>query len=226
MIPSFHQPLLVAFLLSVNSRKFSNMVENDPASRGRELVQRRLGQSIAPPQSGTWEVTALRSEIETLESILSVKDKELALLRQQLVDSNKFLKTARHTISDFSRPPEEGMLQESDELSSATTTLLESFQHSSLVKRKSILSHIERVLGVRSLEELSRSVDKLVATETKYMELVKAVCVRDRVDINKVSHNEILRTIRLGEALDNTATQNEIKKKAGMACTWTGQFST
>jgi hypothetical protein len=192
------------------------MVEAASADRGRRVAEERLGRS-ALPQIMNWEVQTLKSEIQTYESVLSVKDKELALLRQKLVESNKLLDSARKHINALEQSRKSpGMV---DDFSLEGSSLLESFQNSSVTKQKSILGHLEKVLKIKSLDQLNRAVDKLVATETKYSELVKAVCVRDCVDINKISHGEILRSIRSGDSLKPSG-KDEIKKRSGLAWTW------
>jgi hypothetical protein len=194
------------------------MVEAASAERGRRVAEERLGRTVALPQVMNWEATALRSEIVTFESIISVKDKELALLRQKLVESNKLLESARKQINALDRPGRE----ENEEPLVDGSSLLESFQQTSKSKQRSILNRLERVLEAKTLDQLSRSVDRLISTETKYSELVKAICIRDRVDINKVTHNEILRSIRSGDSLE-PSIKDEIKKRSGLAWTWSGR---
>ena len=193
------------------------MVEAASAERGRRVVEERIGRTVTLPQVMNWEALALRSEIETFESIISVKDKELALLRQKLVESNKLLESARKQINALDRPGRE----ENEEPLVDGSSLLESFQQTSKSKQRSILNRLERVLEAKTVDQLSRSVDRLISTETKYSELVKAICIRDRVDINKVTHNEILRSIRSGDSLE-PSSKDEIIKRSGLAWTWSG----
>jgi hypothetical protein len=157
--------------------------------RGRRIVQERLKSTNDIPSS--WTEKALRSEIETLELIAVAKDQELAILRQQLVESNKLLKEARLHLDKEN-------------------------QHFN----QNVSKHVQRTLGVSDSAQVGKAVDRLVSIETKYLELVKAVCIRDRVDISKVSHKQILKSIETGESLQSQELKDEVKKPTAVAWTF------
>ena len=136
-----------------------------------------------------WTEKALRSEIEALELICAAKETELRILRNQLVESHKLLKQARSEMNDENRIPE---------------------------NRRD--SHLERLLGTSDPQTMRKRIDKLVATETKYLELVKTVCIRDRVDMTQISHAQLVRSLRNGEPL--STVKDEIHRPSGVAWTF------
>jgi hypothetical protein len=196
----------------------------DALDRGRQIVRNRLGKvpTLGPSQGAI--VTALRSEIETLELLIASKDTELALLRQELVESNKqkaFNKAERLSgMTDENKPSFAMNLRGMDSpKDSLGVTLVESIENTSKRRRDEIFAHIEKVLQVNKIEQMNKAIEKLISVETKYSELVRAVCIRDRVDINKVSHQDMVRSLRSGEPL-KSSTQKEIQTKSGIAWTF------
>ena len=161
--------------------------------RGRRIVEERLKSAHELPSS--WTEKALRSEIETLELITVAKDQELAILRQQLIESNKLLKEARLH------------LEKENEDSNPNAS-------------KHVFAHLQRTLGVSDTVQVGKAVDRLLAVETKYLELVKAVCIRDRVDISRVSHKQVLKSIQTGESLGSQDLKDQVKKPTGVAWTF------
>jgi hypothetical protein len=200
------------FFLCSDPIMYSSMTIPDAAERGRRLVQQRLGQAVLPPPSASFSnfaQTALKSEIETLELILSAKETELNLLRQQLIESNELLKSAQRLISE----------RETSDTKKGDS-LFDSVSNCPANKQKLIFSYLEKSLGVSDIEDLAKAIDKLAVSEAKYTEVVKAICIRDRLDMTKVSHQEIVQSLRSGEPVRQLSTSQEIYSRKGVAWTF------
>lgn len=183
------------------------MTVPDAAERGPRLVQQRLGH-LPLPSTTNYTTIALKSQIESLELVLSAKETELNLLRQQLIESNELLKSAQKLISEREETTEE------------TCSLMESVLRCPSSRQRMIFTHLEKILQVTNIDQLAKAVEKLSEAESKYADVVKALCVRDRVDITKVSHEEIVRSLRTGEPLKPAWTGEQIHSRKGVAWTF------
>jgi hypothetical protein len=205
------------------------------AERGRRIAQERLTkarETAAPDHSGfagstNWAAVALKSEVETLSAINQVKEKELVLLRKQLAESQQLLKLARDQIGLHVTPssaPQTNLRTMQDGIVSSSAPnsgrLIESFSNAAPTVLHSVFSHLERVLGTKDIRQVPRAVDRLAAAEARYFEVVKTVCVRERVNIDQVSHSQLLKHLASGDPLASSVS-GEISKKSGVAWTFT-----
>lgn len=212
-------------------------MDSSAIERGKKVAHERLSaRTDLAGSSCNWTTVALKSEIETLELINSSRERELYILKQQLIESNKLLKTARKHIEemkDSSQRVSGGSSSEANENawtnnqlpcpkgSFPSNTLLDSFSSCNPTTLRHVCNHLERVLGVSDVNQVGKALDRLAAAETKYMELVKAVCIRDRVDMNRVSHPQIVKSLKTGEPIPSIGIKDEVQKPRGVA--WTFQ---
>ena len=165
---------------------------------------------------------ALKSEIETLTAINQVKEKELVLLRRQLAESQKLLKlTNLHFTSTPSVAEAIPNLASTrpEPLPSPSSKLIESFSSAAPQALHSVFAHLERVLGVKDIRQLTRAIDQLTVGERKYSEVVKTVCMKERVNMNQVSHAQLLAFLSRDEPLVS-AVSDQVNKRAGVAWTF------
>lgn len=211
-------------------------MDSSAVERGKRVALERLGaRSDSFGSSGNWTAVALKSEIETLELINSSREQELNILKQQLIESNKLLKTARKHIEEMKDSQKASARSASGSNENAwasnqlacpkgsfpNNTLLDSFSNANPTTLRHVCNHLERVLGVSDINQVGKALDRLAAAETKYTELVKAVCIRDRVDMNRVSHPQIVKSLKTGEPIPNISMKDEVQKPRGVA--WTFQ---
>jgi hypothetical protein len=211
-------------------------MDSSAVERGKKVAHERLSARVDPVgSSGNWTTVALKSEIETLELINSSRDQELHILKQQLIESNKLLKTARKHIEEMKDSQKASGRSSSGANENAWTinqlpcpkgsfpsnTLLDSFSSCNPTTLRHVCNHLERVLGIADVNQVGKALDRLAAAETKYMELVKAVCIRDRVDMNRVSHPQIVKSLKTGEPIPSMNFKDEVQKPRGVA--WTFQ---
>jgi hypothetical protein len=212
------------------------MRDESAADRGRRVARERLksvGPFYAPlspsadipssfskQSSGAitnWTVVSLKSEVETLSCINEAKEKELQLLKNQLIESNRLL------ISLSSKFPEsEANAADVKKLVSNRAKggplLLESFSNASPLTLSHVLGQMERLLGVKDIDHVEKALVKLASFETRYEELVRACCVLFRTIPKEASHNQLVRQLLAAKAPD--IRKDEVKKKSGVAWTF------
>ena len=181
-----------------------------------------------------WTVATLRSEIETLETICSAKDKEILLLKYQLLQSNKLIEESRDQLkricegfdgSDFLRPNHtiRGKIVPSSR--GKDCTLLESFANASSVTLNNVLGYLQKTLNVTDIHNLPKEFEKSMKYEIKYTELLHGVCRLLDVRTSQVHHRDVLRmldamTKRQIDIESENGLKNEVRGKNGVAWTF------
>ncbi len=171
--------------------------------------------SINPCSS--WEVYALKSEIESLECVVEAKEAELALMRKQLVDTNKVLervaaahdlekRRTKHPPTDTEEQTDHHRLEVSnysvpsrvknEPNPSRTSRLLESFASCSMEKLESMFGELERVLRVTNLDELRSCIGLLKKREKQYSELFEGLCDHMRLRSHEETHASLMHRLQ------------------------------
>jgi hypothetical protein len=165
-------------------------MSTDFVERGKRVAESRW--SRLPP--GSWEVHALKSEIESLHSIAEAKDAELTLMRKQLQKTTRLLEsTTSHSVRpvELVNPPAPSL--------SATAPfnpLLESFSSCSHHKLDSTLRRIQQTTHATSLDELRDSVARLHMREKQYTELFDALCRYLRIRPHEETHASVMQRLK------------------------------
>ena len=226
------------------------MEAESAAERGRRVVEARLRASsqsnpmgrsheiltpvTAPVTTGSvtnWTVVSLKSEVETLHCINAAKEKELLLLKHQLVESNRLIRESRDEKSRMQNGPQSTESATDPPTRKPVLTssrrgdhlLLQSFSEATAVTLNHVLGTVERTLHVKDIHQLPKAVERLVAVDGKYTELVKAVSCMLKISVADANHGQLVRLLLGIPRRDGSPgrVRDEIKTKAGIA--WTFQ---
>jgi hypothetical protein len=204
--------------------------------RGRRVALERLSregiEAITPvnapssPQKDTGLISqenakkSLLSEIDTLKCIIDVKDKEIAILRLQLSESNRIIEKTRDVIQ-----AESMMKSETENQPSQVGKLLHSFSDASSGTLRRVLSAVQNSTNVDAILELPKKIQQLADTQKKYHQLYKASCVYLRLRPGDISHSGLVEHLgKQGRATihtgDGEVLKQAVRKNSGIAWTF------
>jgi hypothetical protein len=227
-------------------------MESEPTiiQRGKRVVEERLRQSIerrnaedirkssSPSDdshsSSHWTVVTLQSEIKTLESVCYAREKEILLLKYQLLQSNKLIEESQNQLRELAQAIDHEGIPDSlnrktminhRNIRGKDCRLLESFASASSVTLNNVVGHLEKTLNVTDIHNLPKAIEKSMKFEIKYLEILKAVCGLLDVKPVEVHHRDLLRmlqsmTKRQVELESEQGLKDEIRGRQGVAWTF------
>ena len=202
--------------------------------RGRRVAELRLSKEVDdvsprhPDESFIEPVTpdnfpdhiktALESEIKTLQCILRAKERELEVLRSQLVESNRIIERTREMITNenFSQPSQ----------NSSSAKLLNSFSEASVGSLQRVLGAIESRTQASDLFTLQKRVEELADFESKYDQVYRAACLYLRLRPGDLSHSALVHLLKsqgkqtIVDETDHVVLKDATKKPAGISWTF------
>ena len=198
--------------------------------RGRRVALARFSREgpIAVksiPPTSSWCNHSLRSEIDALKCIIDAKDREIELLRMQLIESNRVIEKTREVLVQHP-PRQEPLEQEPPVIQNQTSenSLLTSFSDASSGTLRRICSAIQDASGSTTVHDLVSRIKDLCDKEKKYDEIYNSACLYMRFRPGDVSHSSIVKLLqnqgRADLVADGEMLKQAVKKNSGISWTF------